>query len=69
MKVDPTCTKRCWTAWRCWVWLLTEASSTQMSATRDAAGKIVSVEVSYPDDFTGQMLRYSEQFSFLPDVN
>ena len=36
---------------------------------RDAAGKIVSVEVSYPDDFTGQMLRYSEQFSFLPDVN
>ena len=41
----------------------------EMSATRDAAGKIVSVEVSYPDDFTGQMLRYSEQFSFLPDVN
>jgi dipeptidyl-peptidase-3 len=41
----------------------------EMSATRDAAGKIVSVEVSYPDDFTGQMLRYSEQFSFLPDLN
>ncbi|MBS18244.1 MAG: dihydrofolate reductase, partial [Crocinitomicaceae bacterium] len=41
----------------------------EMLATRDAAGKIVSVEVSYPDDFTGQMLRYSEQFSFLPDVN
>ena len=41
----------------------------EMMATRDAAGKIVSVEVSYPDDFTGQMLRYSEQFSFLPDVN
>ena len=41
----------------------------EMSATRDAAGKIVSVKVSYPDDFTGQMLRYSEQFSFLPDVN
>ncbi len=41
----------------------------EMLATRDAAGKIVSVEVSYPEDFTGQMLRYSEQFSFLPDVN
>ena len=41
----------------------------EMSATRDAAGRIVSVEVSYPDDFTGQMLRYSEQFSFLPDLN
>ena len=41
----------------------------EMSATRDAAGEIVSVTVSYPEDFTGQMLRYSEQFSFLPDVN
>ena len=41
----------------------------EMSATRDAAGEIVSVSVSYPEDFTGQMLRYSEQFSFLPDVN
>ena len=40
-----------------------------MSATRDADGNITSVEVTYPDDFTGQMLRYSEQFSFLPDVN
>ena len=28
-------------------------------------GNITSVEVTYPDDFTGQMLRYSEQFSFL----
>ena len=41
----------------------------EMSAIRDSEGKIESVEVSYPDDFTGQMLRYSEQFSFLPDVN
>ena len=40
-----------------------------MSATRDTEGNIVSVKVSYPDDFTGQMLRYSGQFSFLPDVN
>lgn len=41
----------------------------EMSATRDTEGNIVSVKVSYPDDFTGQMLRYSGQFSFLPDVN
>ena len=41
----------------------------EMIAIRDAEGKIESVEVSYPDDFTGQMLHYSEQFSFLPDVN
>ena len=41
----------------------------EMSAIRNAEGNIESVEVSYPDDFTGQMLRYSEQFSFLPDVN
>ena len=38
-------------------------------AERDAEGNITSVAVTYPDDFTGQMLRYSEQFSFLPDVN
>ena len=41
----------------------------EMSATRNSDGSIASVEVSYPDDFAGQMLRYSEQFSFLPDVN
>jgi len=41
----------------------------EMNATRDAEGNITSVEVTYPDDFTGQMLRYSEKFSFLPDVN
>ena len=41
----------------------------EMNATRDADGNITSVEVKYPDDFSGQMLRYSEQFSFLPDVN
>jgi hypothetical protein len=40
-----------------------------MIAIRDAEGQIESVEVSYPDDFTGQMLHYSERFSFLPDVN
>ena len=41
----------------------------EMNATRDADGNITSVEVTYPDDFSGQMLRYSEKFSFLPDVN
>ena len=40
-----------------------------MTAERDAEGNITSVAVTYPDDFTGQMLRYGEQFSFLPDVN
>ncbi|RLD53190.1 MAG: dihydrofolate reductase, partial [Bacteroidetes bacterium] len=28
-------------------------------------GKIINVKVSYPDDYTEQMLRYSEEFSFL----
>ena len=41
----------------------------EMTAERDAEGNITSVAVTYPDDFTGQMLRYSEQFSFLPSVN
>ena len=71
VKVDPgSAPRKCWTAWRCWAWLLTEDSSTQrclpFATLKD---NIESVEVSYPDDFTGQMLHYSEQFSFLPDVN
>ncbi len=41
----------------------------EMTATRDSDGNITSVELTYPDDFAGQMLRYSNQFSFLPDVN
>ena len=41
----------------------------EMTAQRDEDGNFVSVKVTYPDDFTGQMLRYSEAFSFLPDVN
>ncbi len=32
-------------------------------------GQIVDIEVTYPDDFTQQMLDYSERFSFLPDEN
>jgi len=41
----------------------------EMNAVRDPYGNITSVEITYPDDFAGQMLRYSKQFSFLPDVN
>ena len=41
----------------------------EMNAALDAYGNITSVEITYPDDFAGQMLRYSKQFSFLPDVN
>ena len=33
--------------------------------TMDEAGEITGVEVTYPDDFTQQMLFYSENFSFL----
>ena len=32
-------------------------------------GKIVDVEVTYPDDFTKQMLYYGEHYSFLPNLN
>ena len=32
-------------------------------------GKIVDVTVSYPDDFTKQMLEYGEKYSFLPNEN
>lgn len=32
-------------------------------------GKIVDVTVSYPDDFTKQMLEYGERYSFLPNEN
>ena len=40
-----------------------------MEITRSESGEITSVEVSYPDNFTGQMLQYSSLFNFLPDVN
>jgi len=32
-------------------------------------GKIVDVKIEYPDDYTGQMLGYSKNFSFLPTYN
>ena len=41
----------------------------EMSITRADSGEITNVEVTYPDDFTGQMLRYSSTLNFLPAVN
>ena len=41
----------------------------QMNATRDASGTITNVEVTYPDNFTEQMLHYSSTFNFLPEIN
>ena len=41
----------------------------EMSITRAESGEITNVEVTYPDDFTGQMLRYSSTLNFLPVVN
>ncbi len=32
-------------------------------------GEIVDVKISYPTDFTKQMLEYSEKYSFLPTIN
>jgi dipeptidyl-peptidase-3 len=33
----------------------------------EADGKITSVEVEYPDDFSNQMLEYASKYSFLPE--
>tara|TARA_Y100001954_G_scaffold74606_1_gene81715 strand:- start:2802 stop:4631 length:1830 start_codon:yes stop_codon:yes gene_type:complete len=41
----------------------------EMSIERAESGEIINVEVTYPDNFTDQMLRYSSMFNFLPDVN
>ncbi|MAO45815.1 MAG: dihydrofolate reductase [Crocinitomicaceae bacterium] len=41
----------------------------QMESTRAESGEIISVDVTFPDNFTEQMLYYSSQFSFLPEVN
>jgi dipeptidyl-peptidase-3 len=32
-------------------------------------GKIVDIKIEYPEDFTGQMLYYSKNYSFLPNQN
>jgi dipeptidyl-peptidase III len=41
----------------------------EMEAVTDAQGNITDVRVTYPKDFLGQMLRYAERYSFLPDEN
>lgn len=35
----------------------------------DASGEIIDIQVQYPSDFLGQMLKYGTEFSFLPDDN
>ena len=37
----------------------------QMEATTDASGQITAVELTYPDDFTEQMLHYGRTYHFL----
>ena len=32
-------------------------------------GKVVDVKVSYPNDYVKQMLEYSRDYSFLPNLN
>jgi dipeptidyl-peptidase-3 len=41
----------------------------KMVAQRDENGVITAVELSYPDDFTQQMLEYSSEHSHLPENN
>lgn len=41
----------------------------QMTAQMDEAGKIVKVDLSYPDDFSAQMLHYAAQHGHLPENN
>ena len=41
----------------------------KMVPTTDNTGEIVSIEMTYPDDFTAQMLDYARRYSFLPDYN
>ncbi len=41
----------------------------EMEAMTDKDGNITDVKVSYPKDFIGQMLRYAQKHSFLPDEN
>ena len=41
----------------------------KMVPTTDNTGEIVSIEMTYPDDFTAQMLDYAKRYSFLPDYN
>ena len=41
----------------------------QMTAQMDETGKIVKVDLSYPDDFSAQMLHYAAQHGHLPENN
>lgn len=41
----------------------------QMEAKMDENGTIVAVELTYPDDFAGQMLHYSTHHAHLPENN
>ncbi len=41
----------------------------EMEAVTDANGNITDVKLTYPKDFIGQMLRYGQKHSFLPDEN
>jgi len=36
---------------------------------RDADGNITDITITYPDNFTQQMLEYGKEYSFLPDYN
>jgi len=38
-------------------------------AIRDARGEIIDVKISYSESYTGQMLRYSRDYSHLPTYN
>ncbi|MAZ31300.1 MAG: dihydrofolate reductase [Flavobacteriales bacterium] len=38
-------------------------------ANTNVAGEIISVNITYPEDFSEQMLDYAERYSFLPDYN
>ena len=39
------------------------------TAVRDAEGRITDVKVTYGESYDAQMLRYSRDYSTLPDVN
>ena len=41
----------------------------KMVPTTNEDDEIISIEVTYPDDFTEQMLDYAERYRFLPDYN
>ena len=41
----------------------------EMEAVLDGKGNMTDVKVTYPKDYIGQMLRYAEKHSFLPDEN